>query len=146
MERGGTTSQPLFPATAEQRAQRLGAMRHVLSEIEEARASGRRTIAAATITELKTTFSVPVAITIDWDAVERGHPTVLIRQERANSVLQALSARQRVVAMQVSLGHSNSEIAERLGISLATVKDHVHHILKRTGLPSRGALAAAMRQ
>ena len=125
---------------------RLGAMRHVLAEIEEARAGGQRTIAKATIDGLKTTFSVPVEISIDWDAVELGHPTVLIRHERADSVMQALSARQREVATLISLGHSNSEIAEGLGISIATVKDHVHQILTRTGLRSRSALGAAMRR
>ena len=60
--------------------------------------------------------------------------------------MRALSARQREVATLISLGLSNSEIADRLGISLATVKDHVHQMLKRTGLRSRGALAAAMRR
>ena len=125
---------------------RLGAMRHVLAEIEKARACGQRTIAKGTIEGLRTTFAVPVEISIDWDAVELGHPTVLIRHERADAVMQMLSARQRDVATLISLGQSNREIAERLGISLATVKDHVHQILTRTGLRSRSALGAAIRR
>ena len=146
MESGRTIFQPLFPATAEDRARRFGAMRHLLSEIENARANGRRTIAAATMDELKTSFSVPVEISIDWDAVDQGHAMVRIRHERTDPVMPVLSARQRDVATLISLGRSNSEIAAALGISLATVKDHVHHILKRTGLRSRSALAAAMRR
>ena len=139
-------TRPLFPATAEQRRQRVGAMRHVLAEIEKARAGGQRPIAKAIVDGLKSTFSVPVEIGIDWDAVELGHPTILIHHDRADSVMQTLSARQRDVAALVSLGQSNREIAERLGISLATVKDHVHQILTRTGLRSRSALGAAMRR
>jgi two-component system, NarL family, nitrate/nitrite response regulator NarL len=141
-----TSSQPLFPATAEERARRLDAMRHLLSDIAKARASGRHAIAAATLDALEASFSVPVAISIDWDAVDLGHPIILIRHERPDAVLPALSLRQREVATLISLGQSNNEIAERLGISLATVKDHVHHILKRLGLRSRSALAAAMRR
>ena len=121
-------------------------MRHLLSDIENARASGRRTIAEATIDELKTSFSVPVEISIDWDAVDLGHPMIRIRHESTDPVMPVLSARQRDVATLISLGRSNSEIAAALGISLATVKDHVHCILKRTGLRSRSALAAAMRR
>jgi len=34
-------------------------------------------------------------------------------------------------------------IARALGLSLATVKDHVHRALSKTGLSSRAALAAA---
>jgi hypothetical protein len=36
--------------------------------------------------------------------------------------------------------------ADELVISLATVKDHVHNILAKTGLTSRSALAAAWRE
>ena len=145
MESGQAKFQPLFPATAEERTRRRDSMRNLLSDIDRARVRGRRTIAAATIDELKASFSVPVAISVDWDAVEMGHPMIRICHERTDDVMKALSVRQREVATLISLGRSNSEIAQRLGISLATVKDHVHHILERTGLRSRTALAAAMR-
>ncbi|MEM6997011.1 MAG: LuxR C-terminal-related transcriptional regulator [Myxococcota bacterium] len=37
----------------------------------------------------------------------------------------------------------NRAIGERLGITVPTVKDHVHHILDKTGLTSRAAVAVA---
>jgi DNA-binding NarL/FixJ family response regulator len=52
-------------------------------------------------------------------------------------------SREREVAALVAEGLSNKQIAARLFISLATVKDHVHRILKKTGLPNRAAVAAA---
>ena len=55
----------------------------------------------------------------------------------------ALTPREREVAMRLAAGHPNKRIAADLGISLATVKDHVHRILVKTGLRSRVAVAAA---
>jgi DNA-binding NarL/FixJ family response regulator len=54
-----------------------------------------------------------------------------------------LSVRERQVAALLARGRRNREIAEELVISLATVKDHVHSILTKTGLTSRAAVAAA---
>ncbi len=36
----------------------------------------------------------------------------------------------------------NKEIAAKLGIALATAKDHVHRVLSKMGLSSRAELAA----
>ncbi len=38
-------------------------------------------------------------------------------------------------------GDSNAQIAERLGISEATVRDHISEMLSKTGLGSRTRLA-----
>lgn len=43
----------------------------------------------------------------------------------------------------MAAGLSNRQIADALFISLATVKDHVHAILTKTGLDSRSQVAAA---
>lgn len=83
-------------------------------------------------------------ITIDFDAAdELGHPLVVLR--RVETHLPKLSLREREVAALVAEGLSNKEIASRLSISVATVKDHVHHILSKTGLSNRTALTAALR-
>jgi DNA-binding NarL/FixJ family response regulator len=52
-----------------------------------------------------------------------------------------LTPRERAVAGEISNGLSNKRIAARLGITEGTVKDHVHHILRKTGLSSRVAIA-----
>jgi len=54
-----------------------------------------------------------------------------------------LTAREREVAALLAAGRTNGEIADALVIALATVKDHVHSILEKTGLRTRSAVAAA---
>jgi DNA-binding NarL/FixJ family response regulator len=61
----------------------------------------------------------------------------------SGACFEGLSVRERQVAALLARGHRNREIAEELVISLATVKDHVHSILTKTGLTSRAAVAAA---
>lgn len=87
------------------------------------------------------------AMTIDAAATcEIGAPVVIVhlpaRAPRQLS-LRGLTPREHEVAALVARGWRNQEIAAQLGISLATVKDHVHRVLARTGLRSRAGLAAA---
>ena len=49
----------------------------------------------------------------------------------------ALSSRELDVAELISVGRSNKEIAQALGISEPTVKKHVGHILDKLGLQDR---------
>lgn len=74
-----------------------------------------------------------------------GVPVVSVEKTAADDILAPLTARQRQVALLVIDGLSNRQIASQLGISIATVKDHVHAILVRLNLPSRVALIAASR-
>ncbi|HYQ15538.1 MAG TPA: helix-turn-helix transcriptional regulator [Polyangiaceae bacterium] len=55
-----------------------------------------------------------------------------------------LSARERQVGALLLEGYANDAIANRLGISLYTAKDHVKLILHKTGAPSRLALLAEL--
>jgi DNA-binding NarL/FixJ family response regulator len=54
-----------------------------------------------------------------------------------------LSPRERDLVALVAQGMSNKEIARRLRISVATTKEYVSHVLEKSGLPNRAALAAA---
>lgn len=87
------------------------------------------------------------AITIDYSAAATlGQPLVVVRLAPARpTCFAALSAREQEVAALVAQGLRNRDIAARLFISVGTVKDHVHQILEKTGLPSRAAVAAAWR-
>ncbi|MEU8260494.1 response regulator transcription factor [Micromonospora sp. NPDC048999] len=53
-----------------------------------------------------------------------------------------LTARETEVLTEIAHGHSNSEIAQRLYVSEATVKTHVNHLLAKTGCRDRAALVA----
>lgn len=57
----------------------------------------------------------------------------------------ALSGREREVFALVARGARNRQIAETLGISEFTVKQHVHNILRKLGAPSRFAASAFYR-
>lgn len=57
----------------------------------------------------------------------------------------SLTAREREIAALIEQGLSNKEIAERLQIGLATVKNHVHNILTKLNATRRGQAAAMLR-
>lgn len=73
---------------------------------------------------------------------ERG--AVAVVSPRPGASLPAeLTRREREVAMLAAGGFSNQQIASTLCVSLATVKDHMHAILRKSGLESRTQLVAA---
>lgn len=57
----------------------------------------------------------------------------------------ALTPREREVATLIDRGMSNKEIAQRLSISTATVKNHVHNLLEKLQVRRRGDAAAHLR-
>lgn len=61
--------------------------------------------------------------------------------------METLSPREHQVVMLIGRGLCNKEIARELGLSVGTVKLHVHNILQKTGARNRYAvllLAATM--
>jgi two-component system, NarL family, nitrate/nitrite response regulator NarL len=57
----------------------------------------------------------------------------------------ALSSREREVIHLVEQGLTNKEIATRLGLEAATVKNHVHHIMDKLSVHSRMDAVAQLR-
>jgi DNA-binding NarL/FixJ family response regulator len=64
---------------------------------------------------------------------------------RAEALDARLTPREREIAALIDEGLSNRTIAERLSLETATVKNHVHNILEKLGVSSRGEAAAALR-
>ena len=76
-------------------------------------------------------------------------PSVLIKRARAEPYpskpvriivpdpTEQLSARQLDVLRLIARGQGNAEIAQALGISPRTAKNHVSNILSKLGLPGR---------
>jgi len=58
----------------------------------------------------------------------------------------ALTLREREIVSLVSQGLTNKEIARQLGVQLATIKTHVHHILEKLGARRRMDIAALARR
>ncbi|MFW2334420.1 helix-turn-helix transcriptional regulator [Ilumatobacter sp.] len=69
--------------------------------------------------------------------------TVVVVEPRADDRLACLSPREREVVTLAAAGMSNQQIATTLFVSVATVKDHMHSVLKKTGLESRTQVVAA---
>jgi two-component system, NarL family, nitrate/nitrite response regulator NarL len=67
-----------------------------------------------------------------------------IRAERAHDPLAELTKRELEIARLIGDGLANKDIAIRLGISLATVKNHVHSILDKLHVSRRGQAAALL--
>jgi DNA-binding NarL/FixJ family response regulator len=56
-----------------------------------------------------------------------------------------LTRREREVLFEMVYGHSNRDIAARLGISVTTVNKHVHHILSKLKAKTRAQVIARVR-
>jgi two-component system, NarL family, nitrate/nitrite response regulator NarL len=69
----------------------------------------------------------------------------LLAQRRGEPPDSALTARERQVVELIDDGLSNKEIAARLCIEVATVKNHVHNILEKLQVSRRGEAAARLR-
>jgi DNA-binding NarL/FixJ family response regulator len=71
-------------------------------------------------------------------------PVVIVEHRHPGSLSQFadLTEREREVAVLVAEGCTNRAIARRLSISEATVKDHVHRILAKSGAGNRTTVAA----
>ena len=117
-----------------------------------ARSINERQAAAIPLQQLITlaeTAPENVGVTIDFDATkELGEPLLVVRvPERdgaASHALANLTTREREIARLVARGLANKQVAAKLGIATATVKDHVHNILEKTGFRNRAAIAAAV--
>jgi DNA-binding NarL/FixJ family response regulator len=59
--------------------------------------------------------------------------------------LTTLTIREREIAKELERGLSNKQIAVRLHIEVATVKNHIHSILQKLGAQSRGEAVARFR-
>jgi DNA-binding NarL/FixJ family response regulator len=78
-------------------------------------------------------------------------PPILIRNalqrlSEASSIDRMLTSREREVTRLVAKGLSNKDAAAELQISEGTLKLHMHHIYRKTGLHSRLALMTLARQ
>ena len=102
--------------------------------------------------ELAAMAPAAAGVTIDFEASrELGHELIVVRMPTPYDAgvtdprLATLSRREREVASLIAAGLSNKDIAARLSIASSTVKDHVHHILRKTGMSNRAAVAAVSR-
>lgn len=63
-----------------------------------------------------------------------------------SAIAARLTPRERDILAGIERGASNKEIARTLGISAATVKNHVHHLLEKLDVSRRSQAAALLHQ
>jgi DNA-binding NarL/FixJ family response regulator len=97
---------------------------------------------------LTTSLDDGESVTVDFSVnAVLGHPLVVVthRESRGRPAwYTSLTPRERQVADLVATGLSNAAIARRLGLSVLTAKDHVHHILEKSAYRRRAQIAAAL--
>lgn len=72
---------------------------------------------------------VQASVLLSAEKLQRGRESLALRNRMAT-----LTEREREVLMLAVEGHSNKEIARRLGISFRTVEHHRSHIMLKTGV------------
>jgi len=122
----------------------LAALRRLVSTMQ---AQSGQALPMTELVKLADQVQTENGITIDFQATaDLGSPMVVVQVPHPQVLpFGDLSKREQEVAGLIAQGLSNKQIAKRLHISQATVKDHVHRILTKTGLPNRTAIAVAMR-
>jgi two-component system, NarL family, nitrate/nitrite response regulator NarL len=78
--------------------------------------------------------------------VFRRFATLAASAAAADGEISRLTPRERTVVELIDEGLSNKQIARRLYIEVATVKNHVHNILEKLGVSRRGEAAARLRR
>lgn len=116
------------------------------TSVKALREAPQSPIPASVIAALADVAKPGVALKIDLAASAAiGAPLVTVTQQPdGEAIFGCLTPRQRSVATLLVDGRSNKQIATDLGITVGTVKDHVHAILHRLDLPSRSAVIAAI--
>jgi LuxR family maltose regulon positive regulatory protein len=76
----------------------------------------------------------------------RIEPGFQVTEQPAQPLVEPLSQREMEVLQLVATGLSNREIAERLIISVGTVKTHVHHIYGKLGVRDRAQAIVRARE
>lgn len=83
------------------------------------------------------TMVIPEAARESLDRVPDQH-----HSELASRVVAALTRREAEVMLLLTQGKSNAEIAEKLSVTMATVRSHVHHLLRKLGAGTRAQAVA----
>ena len=82
---------------------------------------------------------------IDQGLLQRALGKALERKEKA-AFLSSLSPREQEIVKLLAANLRSNEVAERLGISLGTVKVHLHNVYGKLGLNDRNDLMQLIRE
>jgi DNA-binding CsgD family transcriptional regulator len=132
---------PVARETAELRGT-IDAMRTAVQQIR----AEARLVPARQLVNLAAVMQAHGAVAMDVSRTEAGEVlAVVVMRKDTPPVFRSsgLTPRQGQVAQLIIEGCANKQIAARRGISIGTVKDHLHAVLLHTGHPTRAALIAS---
>lgn len=136
-----------YTAAVNERRLSTAELRRVRKLVRQLGSPAASTVPPIEALQLADSLRPGAGLTIDVEAVnELGVPVVILRVPSVSvrgTTFDGLTDREHAVAALLALGLRNREIGTRLGITVATTKDHVHNILEKSGLPNRAAVAAA---
>ena len=89
---------------------------------------------------------LPSATYLDLLLTSAGRASDVPPMPDQNGLVEPLSERELQVLQQIAAGQSNQEIADRLFISLRTVKSHANHIFGKLGVKNRTQAVARARE
>lgn len=87
-------------------------------------------------------LSPPMGSLMPWKATNRGHYKTMQEREHKRKRASRTTPRESEVLKLVLLGYTNKDIAQQLGISDYTARDHVSALLKKNEVKSRAQLMA----
>ena len=128
------------------------ALRNLCALVKNLGAGPSPGVPMAELIGVPTLLAGGVAMTVDFAlARELGQELIVLQVPAPTEPasvpdprLAVLTLREFEIARLVAAGLPNKQIARKLSLSLATIKSHVHHILAKTGLPNRAAVAAVV--
>jgi DNA-binding CsgD family transcriptional regulator len=114
-----------------------------VAQVEPASAQGLRAQVTVVNSSASALAKPRFLVVLDTRPVESGAP-IALSPERLNQ-MRALSPREREIALLVSEGHSNAEVARRLSKSVLTIKTQLNSVFRKLGVESRAKLMALLR-
>ena len=83
-----------------------------------------------------------ISVAISWTLIKQDFVKETIENENTMEIYWGLTEREKEVYQLIKLGLANKDIAEKLNVSLNTVKTHVTAIFDKSGIRSRVGLLA----
>ena len=80
-------------------------------------------------------------LTIEDQVAAKVMPTLINQQSQPKNIDKSLTPRERTILKCIGEGLNNQEIADRLGLSVGTVKNNTSQILDKLDLRDRTQLA-----
>lgn len=134
-------SRVILLTTAEYAHRAFEALRHGVHAVLSVESSAKALIHVITTVVQGNSLVAPLAARTSLGKPLEKKPTLPIRK-----IAERLTPREREILLLLTRGISNAEIAQKLSVSKATVRSHVHNVLHKLGTATRAQAVAVAYQ